>query len=85
MFDIASLKKMNEAEARRLSRNLAETETSRRCSYSGDSIKGVVLHSAKQRSTVFLRPGPAAKQFIAKWFGTNSETVRNTIVESYFE
>jgi hypothetical protein len=60
-----------------------EDAFSRHCSYSGDTEAGVVLHSAKQRSTAFLSPDKA-KRFLAAWFGTNSEVVRDNLVESYF-
>ncbi len=64
-------------------RSQAETETSRHCSFAGDKDTGVILHSAKKRSTSFLAPH-GAKQFLAKWYGTNSAEARDRLVESYF-
>jgi hypothetical protein len=81
MFDIITLRRLNNEAAKRSAR--AETETSRHCSYSGDTESGVVLHSAKQRSTVFLAPAKA-KAFLAAWFGTNSAESHDRLVESYF-
>jgi len=59
-----------------------ETETTRHCSYC-QSRAGIVLHSAKQRSTAFIE-GAAAKRFLAGWLSTNSATKRDALVESYF-
>jgi hypothetical protein len=61
-----------------------ENETNRECSYAGNVDDGIVLHSAKKRSTVFVGAGVPSKTFLAKWFGTNSQEQRNSLVESYF-
>lgn len=60
-----------------------ETEWSRHCSYH-QTKTGIVLHSAKLRSTAFLSNGPATKKFLVDWFGTNSATRRDQLVEAYF-
>jgi hypothetical protein len=83
MHSLSGIIAMNAAAVRRAHRN-AETETTRHCSFAGDAQNGVVLHSAKQRSTVFVKGGAAATAFLAKWFGTNSDTRRDSIVESFF-
>lgn len=74
---------MNNNAVIRAQRGAAESETSRHCSYAGDAESGVVLHSAKQRSTVFLN-GANARAFLAAWFGTNSAEKHDELVESYF-
>lgn len=83
MHSLEGIVAMNAAAVRRAKRSAAETETSRRCSFAGDAQNGVVLHSAKQRSTKFLSKA-SARIFLAEWFGTNSQTVRDRLVESYF-
>ncbi len=80
MHSLSGIRAMNEKAVRRAK---AETETSRHCSFAGDTESGVVLHSAKQRSTIFLAPR-RAKLFLVRWFGTNSDEARDRIVESYF-
>jgi hypothetical protein len=55
MMDLETLHKENDAAVARAERS-AETETTRHCSFTGDRQQGVVLHSAKRRSTVYL-PG----------------------------
>lgn len=85
MHYIYDIIRMNDKAAEKaLAKKAAESETSRLCSYSGDSASGVVLHSAKQRNTVFLKAGRPAAQFIARWFSVNSDEARNKLVESYF-
>lgn len=74
----------NNAVARAKARAQAETETSRHCSFADADDGAVVLHSAKQRATVFL-DGKKAVAFKARWFGTNSAEVRDSVVESYFQ
>lgn len=59
-----------------------EDAFSRHCSYHA-SPKGVVLHSAKHRSTGFIE-GAQAKRFLADVQSTNSQTKKDAIVESYF-
>lgn len=85
MHSLIEIISMNKQAAIRAQRAAAESETSRHCSYAGTSEDGVVLHSAKLRNTVFLKPGAQCNGFLAKWFGTNSADRRDVIVESYFE
>ena len=61
----------------------AESETTRHCSYAKGPNGGLVLHSAKLRSTGFLA-AKEAKNFLVSWFATNSATKRDRLVESYF-
>lgn len=75
---------MNNNAVIRAARGAAESETSRHCSYSGDVESGLVLHSAKQRSTVFLSNKATVRAFLAAWFGTNSAVSRDALVERYF-
>lgn len=60
-----------------------EDNFSRNCSFSGDALSGVILHSAKLRNTAFLPP-VKAKRFLARWWSVNSVEARNRLVESYF-
>lgn len=88
MFDLDTIVRMN-AKA---SAPQAETETTRHCSFA-KSRGGVVLHSAKQRATVFL-DGARATRFLGKFAridrafvkggrGFNSEL--DSLVEGHFE
>lgn len=77
------LETLHRLNAKAAARPAAETETTRHCSYSGDEALGLVLHSAKQRSTCFLS-GASATYFLTRWLVTNSVDVRDQLVESYF-
>lgn len=84
MWDLQAIRIMNRRSA------LAEDNFNRHCSYSGDPEHGIVLHSAKQRSTRHLagnvvNPGnsPAGK-FLARWLASNSVEEHDHLVESYF-
>ena len=79
MYSLTTLRKIN-AEAAKAPRH--ETDATRRCSYKR-SRAGIVLHSARQRSTAFIE-GRRADLFEAAWLGTNSAEKRDQIVESYF-
>lgn len=72
------------ANERAVKTRKVETETSRHCSYAGDVENGIVLHSAKQRSTVYLKKGRGSRLFLAAWFGTNSAEKRDALIENYF-
>jgi len=63
---------------------VGETETGRHTSYAGDPESGLVLHSAKQRSTVFVRPGNEANAFLSKWQQAPNQAAKDQVVESYF-
>ncbi len=84
MYHLEGIKQINSNAVARYKRGQAETETSRHCSYTGTVKEGMVLHSAKQRATVFII-GSKAKQFLAAWLGTNSTTKHDALVESYFQ
>ncbi len=81
MRDLNWIIKSNE----RAARVKVEDNHNRECSFNGDALNGIVLHSALRRNTGFLKPGAQSKRFLAKWYGTNSQDKRNEIVESYFE
>lgn len=59
-----------------------ESETTRHCSFV-QSAAGIVLHSAKQRSTIFLK-GVSAAAFLRKVGVARSELRVDQIIESYF-
>lgn len=61
-----------------------ENNFNRHCSYAGDGSNGLVLHSAKQRSTVHLSKGKQTKIFLAAFLGTNSIETKDALIESYF-
>jgi hypothetical protein len=82
MFALNEIVEMNRRAAVRGLRR--EDNHNRACSYSGDAKSGVVLHSAKFRNTVFLRPTLAA-HFLREWNSVNSQEARNRIVERFFE
>ena len=79
MYSLHTLAKIN---ARAATAPRAETETTRHCSFCA-SRQGIVLHSARQRSTAFIS-GAAGKRFLAGWLSTNSATKRDALVEAYF-
>ena len=79
MYSLDTLKKMN-ADA--VTRATAETETTRHCSFVRSS-QGVVLHSARQRSTVFLSGNDAAK-FLRMSARNRTPARRDAIIEAYF-
>jgi hypothetical protein len=82
MFALNEIVKMNRKAAAKALR--VEDNHNRACSYSGDANSGVVLHSAKFRNTMFLRPS-IAKRFLVQWNSVNSQEARNHIVERFFE
>jgi hypothetical protein len=89
MYDLASIEKLNDRAARKANNPGRFVE---HCSYTGTIENGLVLHSAKQRSTVMIK-GAVAKQFVRDWrdipakLGGNKhaiEIVRDQLVESLF-
>lgn len=81
MHGLNEIIRMNNAAADAADR--LETNFNRHCSFSGDALRGVIIHSAKLRNTAFLPP-IKAKRFLAKWWSVNSQEARNRLVESYF-
>lgn len=79
MYSLDVIKSMN---ARAAQRRPVENEITRHCSFCQSSA-GVVLHSAKRRSTGFLR-GRAASAFVRRWNRLRSAAKRDQLVESYF-
>lgn len=82
MFALNEIQEMNRRAAAKANR--VEDNHNRACSYSGDAASGVVLHSAKFRNTVFLRP-TLARHFLREWNSVNSQEARNHIVEGFFQ
>lgn len=88
MYDINTLKGLNEARFKQLQASglknpVAETETNRRCSFH-QSKAGIVLHSAKRRSTAFIGGVKNVKKFLLAYWGTNSLDKRDQVIEGYF-
>lgn len=79
MYSLSIIKQLNATP-----RPKHESETTRHCSFSGTAQKGIVLHSAKKRSAVFLAAGTPAREFLACWHSTNSAIRRDAYVEAYF-
>lgn len=79
MFDLQTIVKMND----RACQAKPEDNFSRECSWQGDPIHGVVVHSAKFRNTVYIVGGPA-KRFITRWWSTTDQNRRNRIAEALF-
>ncbi len=67
----------------------AESETTRHCSFV-KSNRGVVLHSAIHRNTVFLKPGGAMNEFLRQMAdldpAVHEDNVRrrDIVIERYF-
>jgi hypothetical protein len=87
MYALDEIVAMNNAAVRKARQaQKDEGAYNRNCSYCGNAEKGVVLHSAWLRSTVFLEPGPQCNWFLAQWIskGAKGQSARNALVESYF-
>lgn len=82
MHSLEGIKKMNDEEVARQERGRAETETTRASSYAGNDDSGIVLHSAKQRSTTFLRPGETSKEFLKSWKAAKTQEDKNHLLPS---
>lgn len=79
MYSLETIKKLNAEAAVRAA---SETETTRHCSYV-KSAGGVVLHSAKRRSTLFL-DGLIAARFLRMAARNRTPGRRDALIESYF-
>lgn len=79
MYSLETIQKLNAEAAVRAA---TETETTRHCSYVRSS-QGVVLHSAKLRSTCFLDGNDAAK-FLRMAARNRTPDRRDALIESYF-
>ena len=79
MYSLETIKKLNAEAAVRAA---AETETTRHCSFVRSS-QGVVLHSAKLRSTAFL-DGNEAARFLRLAARNRTPGRRDALIESYF-
>jgi len=80
MYCLAVIHKINADAAKAPKR---ETDQSRRCSYHRSS-RGIVLHSARNRSTAFIEGKRRCDRFEVEWSATNSADKRDALVESYF-
>ena len=82
MRDLATIIRDNDRAVEQFrAKQRVEDNHNRQSSYIGDVHQGVVLHSARHRNTVFLRPGKAAASFLAAALATRDE---NALIESYF-
>ena len=81
MWDLPTIKQLNEEKLQNLD---PETETSRQSSYAGNDKMGLVLHSAKQRSTTFIPPGKLAKEFLKTHGALANEKAQDKHIESHF-
>ena len=79
MYSLEQIKKLNAAAA---TAPAPENELSRRCSFVRSS-QGIVLHSAKLRSTCFLDGNEAAK-FLRMAARNRTPERRDKLIESYF-
>lgn len=82
IFGLEGIEKLNRKEVERQERQ-AEQETTRLSSFAGDIRSGLVLHSAKQRSTVHLTPQESQK-FMAAYRGAETPQEKSSVVEQYF-
>jgi hypothetical protein len=83
MFSLSTIIAMNNKAARK-SRRSVETETSRHCSFTGSTLRGIVLHSAKLRNTVHLDSGRDANDFLARYSAARNRAAKDALIESYF-
>jgi hypothetical protein len=85
MYSLATIKKINNEAVKKAKASPTGPASAfnRLCSYNQLIDGSVILHSALRRSTGHLNKR-RAKTFLAGWFGTNSATKRNELVESYF-
>ena len=79
MHGLDQIVKMNRQAAKPV-----ETNFERHCSFNGDKHSGVVLHSAKHRNTMYLRPGRGAAKFLKLWWSCKTQAQRDSLVETYF-
>ena len=85
MHSLSTMGKLNEKrESAIRARGTAEGTFNRHCSYAGTVEDGIVLHSAKWRSTAFVSAGSPARHFMTQWLASNSPEAHDTLVESYF-
>jgi len=79
MYSLEQIKKLNAVAA---TAPAPENELSRHCSFVRSS-QGIVLHSAKLRSTCFLDGNEAAK-FLRMAARNRTPERRDKLIESYF-
>ncbi len=83
MHSLEGIKKMNDEEVARQER-AGETETSRLSSYTGDAEAGVVIHSAKNRSTAFIRAGKPSEEFLKNVESAKNDKAKNDVIEKQY-
>jgi len=81
MYNLPTLYRLNANAGRN---PCSETETTRHCSYTGNAEKGIVLHSAKKRSTAFVSAGNRAETFLLLRRVCRTPASLDKLVESYF-
>jgi len=79
MYSLPTLMRLNAQP-----RPAAETETTRHCSFNGNASRGVIIHSAKHRNTLFLQAGDDASAFLRSYRARRSAGSRDRLIESYF-
>ena len=83
MYSLNTIHKIN---AERCKAPSAESTHDRHCSYCvsvNNGKRGIVLHSAKNRSTAYIE-GAAATRFLVEIQSTNAFEKRDSIIERYF-
>lgn len=83
MHSLEGIKKMNDEEVARQKRG-AESETTRMSSHTGDADTGLVLHSAKNRSTIFVPPGKQSEQILKELGDAKTDQQKNTVIEAHY-
>lgn len=78
MYSLSTLKRLNNRPPAQV-----ESHINRESSFS-QSKRGLVLHSAEQRGTVFLPNGLEADAFLASWQATDDWRTRNKLVLRFF-
>ena len=83
MHSFKGIKQTNDQAVARAKRNIAESETSRHCSVNFRP-DGVIIHSAKQRSTMFISSAGSVL-FARAWKAAGKSVARrDALVESVF-
>ena len=80
MHGLSQIIRMND----RAAQAKVEDNFSRECSWTGSVAGGIVLHSARFRNTVFLKPGAQCNDFVFKARKAGSLEDMNHLIEGYF-
>ena len=79
MYSLTTIIALNNIDRRN-----AENEVTRHCSYTGNVERGLVLHSAKLRSTAFVSAGLYSKLFLAEHAKCKTIAARDAHIEAQF-